>query len=37
MMREVMARRFANAKPDDENWPDLLLIDGGLGQLGALQ
>ncbi len=36
MMREVMARRFANAKPDDENWPDLLLIDGGLGQLGAV-
>jgi excinuclease ABC subunit C len=40
MMREVMARRFARAMtedPDRENgtWPDLVLIDGGEGQLGA--
>ncbi len=37
MMREVMARRFAKVTPDDENWPDLLLIDGGLGQLNAVR
>jgi excinuclease ABC subunit C len=40
MMREVMERRFARALADsegfaDENWPDLVLIDGGAGQLGA--
>ena len=36
MMREVMQRRFARA--DQENWtlPDLMLIDGGLGQLNAV-
>lgn len=36
MMREVMTRRFAHA--DQENWtmPDLMLIDGGLGQLNAV-
>lgn len=41
MMREVMRRRFARAvKERDEgkaeNWPDLVLIDGGLGQLNAV-
>ncbi len=39
MMREVLSRRFKNALQDDEvgseNWPDILLIDGGLGQLSA--
>lgn len=40
MMREVLTRRFARAQkedPDRENgtWPDLCLIDGGLGQLGV--
>ncbi len=39
MMREVLSRRFKNALQDDEigsdNWPDVLLIDGGLGQLSA--
>ncbi len=38
MMREVLNRRFARAlkeDPDRETWPDLLLIDGGLGQLNA--
>ncbi|MCB9948989.1 MAG: excinuclease ABC subunit UvrC [Rhodospirillaceae bacterium] len=38
MMREVLGRRFARAlkeDPDREAWPDLLLIDGGLGQLNA--
>ncbi|MBU2090843.1 MAG: excinuclease ABC subunit UvrC [Alphaproteobacteria bacterium] len=39
MMREVLTRRFARAlkeDPDRESgtWPDLVLIDGGLGQLG---
>lgn len=39
MMREVMARRFKSAGDDTEikegEWPDLLLIDGGLGQFNA--
>lgn len=42
MMREVLTRRFKRLlaeNPDrDENgaaWPDLLLIDGGMGQLNA--
>jgi excinuclease ABC subunit C len=40
MMREVMLRRFSRALTDtpdrsDENWPDLVLIDGGAGQLSA--
>jgi excinuclease ABC subunit C len=33
MMREMLSRRFARA--DEENLPDLVLIDGGLGQLSA--
>ncbi|MEL7108831.1 MAG: excinuclease ABC subunit UvrC [Pseudomonadota bacterium] len=41
MMREVMRRRFARAlKERDEgngaHWPDLVLIDGGLGQLNSV-
>lgn len=38
MMREVMKRRFTSAlkEPNKENWPDLLLIDGGKGQLSAV-
>lgn len=40
MMREVMRRRFARALKEKESgnvsdWPDLVLIDGGLGQLSA--
>lgn len=39
MMREVLSRRFRNALHDNEmgaeNWPDILLIDGGLGQLNV--
>jgi excinuclease ABC subunit C len=40
MMREVMRRRFARTLAEDpgresENWPDLVLIDGGAGQLSA--
>lgn len=41
MMREVMRRRFARLIKEDEDrsrghWPDLLLIDGGQGQLSAV-
>ncbi|MBB34142.1 MAG: excinuclease ABC subunit C [Hirschia sp.] len=43
MMREVMRRRFGRLKKENEGretrpgtWPDLVLIDGGLGQLGAV-
>ena len=41
MMREVMRRRFRKvveegAGAGDADWPDLLLIDGGKGQLGAV-
>ncbi len=41
MMREVMTRRFSRALKEREdgdrsNWPDLVLIDGGLGQLHAV-
>ncbi|MDB2682905.1 excinuclease ABC subunit UvrC [Alphaproteobacteria bacterium] len=41
MMREVLERRFGRALKDDnyledENWPDVVLIDGGLGQYNAV-
>ena len=37
MMREVMRRRFARLmKEDNPVWPDLVLIDGGKGQLSAV-
>jgi excinuclease ABC subunit C len=40
MMREVFSRRFARAQAEDPDrdagdWPDLVLIDGGRGQLNA--
>jgi excinuclease ABC subunit C len=38
MMREMLGRRFARAlkeNPDRSNWPDLVLIDGGAGQLST--
>ena len=40
MMREVFGRRFARAQAEDPDrdageWPDLVLIDGGKGQLNA--
>lgn len=42
MMREVMTRRFGRALKEDvdkdsDDWPDLLLIDGGLGQFNAVK
>jgi len=48
MMREVLSRRFARLQKEDpdkvgeasgsrEIWPDLLLIDGGQGQLGVVE
>jgi excinuclease ABC subunit C len=42
MMREMLHRRFARAVKEDPErtsgaWPDLVLIDGGLGQLGVAQ
>jgi excinuclease ABC subunit C len=41
MMREVLERRFARLEKEDPDrrggeWPDLLLIDGGKGQLNAV-
>ena len=41
MMREVLERRFARLEKDDPDrtggeWPDLLLIDGGKGQLSSV-
>ncbi|CAN5395338.1 excinuclease ABC subunit UvrC [soil metagenome] len=42
MMREVFQRRFARAQNEDPDrdsgdWPDLVLIDGGRGQLNAVK
>jgi len=42
MMREVMTRRFARALEespdrDSETWPDLVLIDGGKGQMSSVK
>ncbi len=41
MMKEVLERRFARLDKDDPDrkegeWPDLLLLDGGKGQLSAV-
>ena len=41
MMREVLGRRFARLEREDPDrqsgeWPDLLLIDGGKGQVAAV-
>lgn len=34
-MREVVSRRFRRLQQEGEPFPDILLIDGGKGQLGA--
>ncbi len=34
-MREVVVRRYRRGKDDNEIFPDILLIDGGKGQLNA--
>nr|WP_294850423.1 excinuclease ABC subunit UvrC [uncultured Sphingomonas sp.] len=41
MMKEVLARRFARLEKEDPDrndgeWPDLILIDGGKGQLNVV-
>jgi excinuclease ABC subunit C len=41
MMREILSRRFARLEKEDPDrsrgeWPDLLMIDGGKGQLSAV-
>ncbi|HER27412.1 MAG TPA: excinuclease ABC subunit UvrC [Rhodospirillales bacterium] len=40
MMHEVLSRRFARVRKEDPDrqrgmWPDLVLLDGGAGQLGV--
>ena len=42
MMKEVLSRRFRRLKKEDPDrkeghWPDLLLIDGGAGQVSAVR
>lgn len=42
MMREVMTRRFARAQDEDPDrdggmWPDLVLLDGGKGQMSSVK
>lgn len=42
MMKEVIARRFKrliseNKTPEDDDWPHLVLIDGGKGQLSVVR
>ena len=42
MMHEVLSRRFSRAMEDDPEkdggtWPDLVLIDGGKGQMSAVK
>jgi len=37
MIAEVVKRRYKYAMKGEELWPDLLLVDGGLGQLHAAE
>jgi excinuclease ABC subunit C len=36
-LKEVVARRYKRAMAGQELWPDLVLIDGGIGQLHAAE
>jgi excinuclease ABC subunit C len=36
-LKEVLLRRFRHAAAGEELWPDLVLIDGGIGQLHAAE
>lgn len=36
-IKEVVTRRYAHALKGEELWPDIILIDGGLGQLHAAE
>ncbi len=36
-LQEVIRRRYKHAADGEELWPDLILIDGGLGQLHAIE
>ena len=35
MMDEVLRRHFSRLKPDEDEFPDLVIIDGGVGQLNV--
>jgi excinuclease ABC subunit C len=37
MIAEVVKRRYKYALRGEELWPDLILVDGGLGQLHAAE
>jgi len=36
-LKEVLVRRYRHAAAGEELWPDLTLVDGGIGQLHAAQ
>jgi excinuclease ABC subunit C len=36
-LKEILARRYRHAANGEELWPDLVLVDGGIGQLHAAQ
>src|SRR6185369_14981603 len=37
MLSEVFARRFRNERVEQEGLPDLVVVDGGIGQLNTVQ
>lgn len=37
MLREVFSRRFSPDNSEKEGYPDLVVVDGGIGQLNAVQ
>ena len=34
-MREIIKRRYSRLKEENEDYPDLIIVDGGLGQINA--